>query len=158
MKRSIPSIEEELSLLMEGERWWGEEPFKPKITFDQNRMVRKIVRNYLEERHNERAAPEHSPFPDSDFVDFFQGLAGTGSDFGDFKDSGEEDSGTFPGIEETEGDNLETQPDDQPSGGEAGAEDIHSGQEGGGDLKDDVELELSGKPSDPDTTYVLLDT
>jgi hypothetical protein len=165
MKTTLPFIEEELSLLMEGERWWGGEIFKPRVTFAQNQMVLKMVEKYRQERLKEVPAPETPDFPDQEFnIPFFSALAGTEVDYNYFKDY---DSGGFSdadlGIVEVAGEDLEAMPDDEGDEGDEGAEEgDEEGDEGGdeeGDNPNDVEiqLELSGKPSDPDTKYVLLE-
>jgi hypothetical protein len=159
MKKTIPYIEEELSLLMEGERWWGEEIFKPRITFAQNRMVRKIVEIYVDERQKQVPKPN---IPTEEFIYFFSNLAGRfGSDINfmgsDAEGSDYDSSGDLP-IEEMEDDDLGQEPGEEPEGDEGGSGDEGEQKDDSGE-KDagDIELELSGKPSDPDTKYVLLE-
>jgi hypothetical protein len=71
LKKTIPFVEEDLSLVLDGERWWEEEPTKPKITTAQNPLIRLIVDEYLEQRKKENPTPEISEFPREVFNSWF---------------------------------------------------------------------------------------
>jgi len=47
LQKTIPFIEEELSLVIDGERWWGPEIVKPKVTHDQNNLVLSVILSYI---------------------------------------------------------------------------------------------------------------
>jgi len=153
LRRTIPIVEEELSLLVEGERWWGEEIRKPKITFEQNLLVKTVVTEYLKRRESV-TTPSESIFPESDFINNFK------VDYPDMEDD-VKDNWNVSGEED------ESEDEEEESIVEEGAEEglnqppppeEEQGEEKPDQLSDDTEVILEETVQEPTTEpdYTLL--
>jgi len=157
LRRTIPIVEEELSLLVEGERWWGEEIQKPKITFEQNLLVRSVVTEYLKRRESVTPTTESS-FPESDFNNYFK------DDYPNMEDDNQEEDNWNVSVEE----DVETEDEDSivEEGAEEGLNQLpppekEEGEEKTDQLADDTEVileeTLQEPTTDPDYTLLIPD-
>jgi len=64
LSKTIKLIEEDLSLTVEGERWWGTDEEKPKISQEQNNLVNSVLQSYVafSQKDKEPVDVEFIPF------------------------------------------------------------------------------------------------
>jgi len=147
LKKTIPFVEEDLSLVLEGERWWEEEAVKPKITTAQNPLIRHIVDDYLELRYKENPPEVPSEFPAENFNQWF----------------GEEYPAEANWVGTDWGYGDDEVPDDPDDGEMDGDFDIKVILEGAVEsaptpaVSDDQTIELEPTTGQQDTDYQLLD-
>jgi len=63
---NLKIMEERLSRVFEGERWWGGSFIKPKARSGQNELVKTIVNKYLEDKNRESQVKEDKTRSDTD--------------------------------------------------------------------------------------------